>query len=397
MGAFDVVALHSICAKHFDNHVVPLLQSVQEAQERLSTQLEELTTKVEKVALLEAAPSIERFEQLVAEVEQKATIDALNDVIAKIQSKADSTELNGVLERVESAVTAERVVHVEESTQLQERVATMERKVDTDVVQKLAQVKKLSLELQEKANVRDVPSLEQFKRLATTVEKKANSSKVPTVTQFQELAAAVEGTVKAEWVPTISQFEELEKMVRKQANADSAPSAKEINELSREVHRKANLDEVATQAQVQELIEQGLHSGARSAEAKLAEHADVMEQKMAFIMTKVKQSSETCEYLRSNLCWTYVTPYADGSWEMQNMGNVSPAAPRRQRGNRRQNGGTNGNGAPRGQACDFAGGNGALPVGQEQACVQQQSCADPVMSCSPALTQPICLLVGQSN
>mmetsp|Transcript_115155 Transcript_115155/g.209512 ORF Transcript_115155/g.209512 Transcript_115155/m.209512 type:complete len:404 (+) Transcript_115155:38-1249(+) len=403
MGGFDVVALQGICASYFDKHVVPMLQSMQQAQERFDKQLEDLSARVEKTAVQEdkAVPSIERFEQLVAEVEEKAKLSAVDDLIAKIELKADASELNGLLERVESAVTAERVVHVEESTQLQERVATVERKVDTDVVRKLEQVKKLSLALDAKANVMDVPSLAQFQKLSQTVERKAFSNRVPTVTQFQELAAAVEGTVKAEWVPTISQFEELEKMVKKQANADGTVSAKELNErLSKELQRKANTDEVATQAQIQELSAEVLENGRSVAEAKVAELADAMEQKMNWLATKVKQSSESIEYLKGNLCWTYVTPYADGSWDMQPVGNNQQAAPKRQRGNRRQNGATNG--ASRVQACDF-GNNGAPPQGhQEQACVAQQAqiqpqaCVDPLMSLQ-ALPQQICLVVGQSS
>jgi len=309
MGGFDVVVLQGICASHFDKHVAPLLNGVQQAQEILREQVKELALAVEQKG---AHDLTAKLDQLAVDVAQKASIERLDDLINKMDLKASAAEEMSTEATGSFSTSADQFeMWLSEAEQkcrehvsaalapLEDRQSNTERTVRSHAA-KIKEWKSLDSEMDCKANVRDVPTLAQFQSLKSTVERKANSSKVPTFAQFAELQELVESKANVSWVPSSSEFQELRAAVEKKANASSVPCAVDLNRVLEEVQLKAN------QADVEAALEQKANFDQVTPTSRVDDLASVMERKLAFLAARVQKTSESVDNVLSQAMVCYV-------------------------------------------------------------------------------------------
>jgi hypothetical protein len=349
MGGYDVVALRAICAHYVETNVIPLLSEVQQAQEKVRTQLTEALDALEKKACANATPSLERFERLVIDLSQKASIAHVDDSISQMSEKVPTFEkLDDWLDEAEQKLRNRSLASI---SQLEERAAKMERTIRSHAA-KIEEFREIGQELQCKANVRDVPSLVQFQRLATAVERKANTSKVPTAVQFAELQELVERKVDSSLVPTLSQFEQLNTELAKKC--DSGPCTAELRNIHAELQKKPDISACLTEAWVREELEI-FETGFRDQVFETL--APVIEKRLASLTAKVQKNSEILDNVMCNnsphaaqqqpqqqqptyMC--YVPVATCGAWGYVNSSESSPSCSTWQSTNEVSAGGRNG-------------------------------------------------------
>lgn len=294
MGAFDVVVLRGICAAHAEQYVLPSLQQVQQAQERLGEQFK----KIEERFAQQDAAGTGRLDALTAQVE---------GLVAKLDSKADAAAVPSLTqfeditskfrleESEKSACDIEAKIREEMAPifqKLEDLTSMLESKADADSVPGLDMFEEALLH---KANAREVPTRADLQKLSGTVERKANLSKVNA--QFQELQTVIAGKVDARLVPTIAQVDELASEMKRKANITSIASISQLDKISAELQNKANTADVISVAQVEALLQQKLdivvaHKAEVDDVPSLAQHRELAaatERKMAFLASKLQQ------------------------------------------------------------------------------------------------------------
>jgi len=299
MGGLDVVSLRGICQGYAERNVLPLLQELQQAQQRLAARLDGLAATVD-------AKSAVRTAQTNAE----DTVAAGDELSKKqLQSKSDEEKAEGpdlvdleaqlqmLSEKLDMKVSEEDVLGIVERTGILEK---LNHKADADKVPNKRELQDLEALMQLKANSRDVASLAQVQRLSDTVSRKANSKQVPTLDQLVKLEGTLENNMRL--VPTRAQFEELAAEVTRKARRDDVPSMAQLKKLTAELERKANLDQIPGESELSDLaqirnIMNDLKLKANVADvptlADLKEHRTVVERKLAFLATKLQEKPET--------------------------------------------------------------------------------------------------------
>mmetsp|Transcript_21474 Transcript_21474/g.65007 ORF Transcript_21474/g.65007 Transcript_21474/m.65007 type:complete len:724 (+) Transcript_21474:45-2216(+) len=287
MAAFDVIALRSICANYFESRTVQVLQEIQQAQERLTAQLQELSLAVERKADVAGVPTLASFEELVSEVAGQALRE-----------------------------------HAPTTTQLEHLTARLERKADARAVPTLAQFHELEAEVQRKANSRDVAPLAQLQKLTATVQRK------PSAAQLQELQAEVERKVDAHLVPTLAQVQELSTTLGRKADASSVVTVAQLQKVAAALERKADKEEVGEMEQLRKMageLERKANTSEVPTVAQLEEHASVVERKLAFLAAKVQKIADARE--KEKMCqpfFWYASPVMAASWDDTSTQNVRP-------------------------------------------------------------------------
>lgn len=330
MGAMDVVALRSICARHMDKQLLPMLQELQRAQEKIHERLEKL----------EIASHKSGMDRLAGENGQGGRHPDLAKQIRDMQVKLDLKANSQNVPSMDRFLELDALVRQGGSNtnsaispaQIEILTAKISSKADAACVPTLQQfdsfvekMETLSSAVHLKANIRDVPSisnledlqtllqqkapLKEVQKLAAAVERKANTSKVPTLAQVVELQNAVAGKIDANLVPTLAQVDELTAEVKSKASANSVASATQLQSLAAEVRRKADATDAVSPHQVEDLVKKQL-AAAAAGKADLgdvptmAQHkelAAVTERKLAFLASKVQQQ-------RDHAAWDYCQP-----------------------------------------------------------------------------------------
>jgi len=293
MQASDVSVLQGVCNSHFDRHVLPLIQSLQENQIELGAHLDKLSARVEKAsveraAAIEPVHALGRLEQLLAKMEQRA----------KAELTADSSDLDALMEGAVSSATAKHVIQDEEATPLEEQVAAMETldavgtlaasltrhviplldNVQQSEARGSARLEELGARIEKAALIETVPTITQFEELSTEVsqkvalmsaaltdvrwriEMKADSisdsavmaeptAHVESAAELQERIAAIE----CEFVRTLTSVEALALEVKQKAGVREVPTFAQFQKLALAMESKADSSKVPTITQFQEL------------------------------------------------------------------------------------------------------------------------------------------------
>mmetsp|Transcript_102675 Transcript_102675/g.203840 ORF Transcript_102675/g.203840 Transcript_102675/m.203840 type:complete len:410 (-) Transcript_102675:162-1391(-) len=299
MGGLDVVFLRSICQGYAERNVLPLLQELQEAQERLEARLDGLAVTLDSKSAFPAALTTAEDMAVAGDERPRKQLQQEN-----VEEKAQGpdlaeleTQLQVLSEKLDAKVSEEDVLGIVERTGI---LAKLNRKADVDRVPNRGELQDLEALVQLKANSRDVPSLAQVQRLTDTMSRKANSKQVPTLDQLEKLEGALENSMRL--VPTRAQFEELAVEVKRKAPRDDVPSMAQLKKLTAELERKANLDQVPGESVLSDLtqirnIMDDLKLKANLADvptlADLKEHRTVVERKLAFLAAKLQEKPET--------------------------------------------------------------------------------------------------------
>jgi len=320
MGGLDIVLLRNICQGYADRNVLPLVQELQQAQERLAARLDGLAATVDTKSALRAAltnaedTAVAGYElpkkQLQEDkVEEKAEGPGLAELEAQLQ------ELS---EKLDTKVSEEDVLGIVERTGILEK---LNRKADADRVPNRGELQDLEARVQLKANSRDVPSLAQVQRLSDMVSRKANSKQVPTLDQLQKLEGTLENNMRL--LPTRAQFEELAAEVQRKARRDEVPSMAQLKKLTAELERKANLDQVPGESELSDLVQirnvmDDLKLKANAADvptlADLKEHRTVVERKLAFLAAKLQEKPEKGMDWYQPMTFWMGTPQQEDPW-----------------------------------------------------------------------------------
>lgn len=298
MGGLDVVLLRSICQGYTEKNVLPLLQELQQAQERLAARLDSLVATVDaesarRAALTNAEETATAGDELPKKQLQQENIEekAQGPDLAELEAK-----LQVLSEKLDAKVCEEDVLGIVERTGILEK---LNRKADVDRVPNQRDLQDLEALVHLKANSRDVPSLAQVQRLTDTLSRKANSKQVPTLDQLEKLEGTLENNMRL--VPTRAQFEELAAEVKCKARRDDVPSMAQLKKLTAELERKANLDQIPGESVLSDLaqirnIMDDLKLKANVADvptlADLKEHRTVVERKLAFLAAKLQEKPE---------------------------------------------------------------------------------------------------------
>mmetsp|Transcript_27146 Transcript_27146/g.61599 ORF Transcript_27146/g.61599 Transcript_27146/m.61599 type:complete len:352 (-) Transcript_27146:68-1123(-) len=315
MGAFDVVALRGICANYFESHTAQVLQDVQRAQDKLSSQLLELTEALRQKADTTDVPTRAEFEALTAEVGRKAPLEEPKDSEEPASQPLD--ELVARLDELQASVEEMQASFPEEAPTLdhfRDLEAIVEAKADRKDSVSQSQLKQLAEKVERKANTHKVPSMVQMQELTAAVERKVDADLVPTLAMVKELSAAIERKADTSEVVNRSQIQRITALLELKADRDQLPRLDQVGDMSRvselasELDRKANSHEVPTVSQ-------------------LEEHAAIVEKKLAFLAGKVQKMADARE--KEKVCqpvFWYASPLMAAPWDetQQSWGPLPP-------------------------------------------------------------------------
>merc|ERR1740120_390950 len=96
------VIVRGLCAVYFENHVSPLLRSLQQTQESLNAQLADIRTQLSTKADMKDVPTADAVDDLVTKVDLGNTLLAqqLQDVTAVIEQKVGVEQTHSLQKEV---------------------------------------------------------------------------------------------------------------------------------------------------------------------------------------------------------------------------------------------------------------------------------------------------------
>lgn len=346
MSSFDVIALRSICAAHYEVTVAPLLKelrcevaSLAAAKEQRLTidaptlaRFEDLVAEVGRKACSDSVPTLVQHEELRSLVASKAAIEDVptcarfDDLVAEVDRKAGKITLPSITEL--RAELAEDVAkwrshqQLEDELRLEDLRLKLELKANIADVPKRCDIEKLLSEQKDSADALrlELLSSRALDTLWAKLHLKANAAAVPTLDQFQELCVSVRTDYAG--ARALTELEKLEDTVRKHTS-----------ELELKADSKNIMAELARKANVKEVPSLTLHK----------EHASSVEKKLTFLARKAQQQSNQQpaqglgklnaratsfapgEWCQPPMVWC-VPPYVDAAWAGEGCATWIPEA-----------------------------------------------------------------------
>lgn len=101
------IFVRGLCAVYFENHVSPVLRSLQQAQESINSQLSDIRLQLARKAEAQETVSVETVEELVAkevarrsEASDSAVLRQLQELVAVVERKVDADDVTRLKEEV---------------------------------------------------------------------------------------------------------------------------------------------------------------------------------------------------------------------------------------------------------------------------------------------------------